>query len=124
MMRFTKVLLVALLLAGSCAYAIPVTFVALLNGPSENPSNGSAGTGFAFVTFDKAAHTLDPNVSFSGLTGTTTASLIHCCIAAPGNAEVATQTPSFIGFPLGVSSGVFINSYDTTLLATYNAPFF
>ena len=36
---------------------------------------------------------------------------------------VATTTPSFPGFPLGVTSGNFNNTFDTTLTSTYNAPF-
>ena len=66
-------------------------------------------TGFATVVYDDLAHTLSVDASFSGLLGTTTAAHIHAATAVPGvgTAGVATQTPSFVGFPLGVTSGTF-----------------
>jgi hypothetical protein len=36
---------------------------------------------------------------------------------------VATQTPSFIGFPLGVTSGTFTNTFDMLLASSYRAGF-
>ena len=41
-------------------------------------------------------------------------------MAPAGPAGVATQTPSFVGFPLGVSSGTFDNTLDLTLSSSYN----
>ena len=41
----------------------------------------------------------------------------------PDPAGVATQTPSFIGFPLGVTSGTFNNTYDMTQASSYRAGF-
>jgi hypothetical protein len=69
------------------------------------------------------AHTMEVDAWFSGLTGTTTASHIHAATALPGvgTAAVATQTPSFTGFPLGVQSGTFSNSFDMSLASTYRA---
>jgi hypothetical protein len=63
--------------------------------------------------------------SFSGLSGTTTASHIHAFTPAPfsGTAGVATQTPSFVGFPLGVSAGSMDNTLDLTLTSSWNNPF-
>lgn len=109
----------------SAAQAAPVTFVASLSGPNESPANASPGTGSASIIFDIAAHTLFLDVSFSGLTGTTTASHIHCCSAVPGagTAGVATQTPSFAGFPLGVTAGSFTNMLDTSLASSWNAAY-
>ncbi len=52
--------------------------------------------------------TLD--VVFADLLGITTASHIHCCNTTP-TSPVATQVPSFIGFPLGVSSGSYLNRF-------------
>jgi hypothetical protein len=115
----------ALLLSASAAYAVPITFTAILDGPSESPPNASPATGFATVIFDIAAHTMSVDVSFSGLLGTTTASHIHCCTAAPntGTAGVATTTPTFAGFPLGVTSGIYSNTLDMTLASSYNPAF-
>jgi len=105
------------------AFAIPFTFTAHLTGPNENPVNNSPGIGDATVTFDLDAHTMFVSASFSGLTGTTMAAHIHCCVAPPGTAGVATQTPTFLGLPLGVTSGSFTQTLDMTLASSYNAPF-
>jgi hypothetical protein len=117
--------LIVLLWTAGPSQAVPITFVASLNGPSESPPNASPGTGSAIVVFDTVAHTLEVDVTFSGVLGTTTASHIHCCTAAPGvgTAGVATQTPSFTGFPLGVTSGTYTHTFDTSLTSTFNAPF-
>jgi hypothetical protein len=77
------------------------------------------------VNFDLATHTLSVNMTFSGLTSGTTASHIHCCVATPGagTANVATQVPTFVGFPLGVTSGTYNNTFNTLLDATWNPAF-
>ena len=106
----------------SPAQAAPVTFFATL-GNFENPPTGSSGTGSATVIMDIDANTLSIESIFQGLTGTTTAAHIHCCVAPPGNIGVATQTPSFVGFPLGVTSGSFSNDFNTELASTWNAAF-
>jgi MYXO-CTERM domain-containing protein len=109
----------------TAAQAAPVTFLASLSGANESPPTASAGIGSAVVIFDMVAHTLFIDLSFSGLTGTTTASHIHCCTGTPGvgNAGVATMTPSFAGFPLGVKAGAFQNTYDTIQATSWNAAF-
>ncbi len=95
---------------------------AILNGPSESPANVSPGTGSALVTYDAIAHTFRVQAVFTGLTGTTTASHIHCCtlVAGAGTAGVATMTPTFSGFPLGVTAGSFDMTYDMTLASFFN----
>jgi hypothetical protein len=95
---------------------------AFLSGPNESPPNASPGTGFAIVDYDNVAHTLLVDVSFSGLLGTTTASHIHAATAVPGTgtAGVATTTPYFTGFPLGVTSGSYSNVLDLTMASSYN----
>jgi hypothetical protein len=112
-------------LGAPLAQATPVTFTAVLDGPSEAPVNASPGTGFATVIFDTALHTMSLSVTFSGLLGTTTASHIHCCTAVPnaGTAGVATETPTFGGLPLGVTSGTYNNVFDLTLASSFNAAF-
>ncbi len=102
-----------------------IIYVANLNGPSESPPNASPGTGSAEVDFDIGAHTMRVQVTFSGLLGTTTASHIHAATATPGTgtAGVATQVPTFIGFPLGVTSGTYDHTFDTSLASTYNPAF-
>jgi hypothetical protein len=93
-----------------------------LDGPSESPANASPGTGIGTVTYDNVAHTLGLSVTFSGLTGTTTASHIHAAtaVAFTGTAGVATTTPTFAGFPLGVTAGSYANLLDLTLASSYN----
>lgn len=107
------------------AQAVPITYEAILSGIAEDPPNASAGTGFAKVVLDTIAHTLQVYVSFTGLTGTTTAAHIHCCTAVPltGNAGVATQVPNFTGFPSGVTAGTYSNTFDLTLAASFNPAF-
>ena len=41
-------------------------------------------------------------------------------VAGTGSTGVATTTPSFALFPLGVTSGSFSNSLDMTLASSYN----
>jgi len=109
----------------SAAFATPVEYTATLSGPAESPANASPGTGFADVIFDSTLHTLAISVNFSGLVGTTMAAHIHCCTAVPftGTAGVATQTPSFAGFPAGVTSGTYAQTFDTSLASFYNPTF-
>jgi hypothetical protein len=83
----------------------------------------TAGTGFTTVSYDTILHTLTVDVSFSGLTGTTTASHIHCCAPLGTNAGVATTTPTFAGFPLGVTSGSYHNVLDLTQASSWNPMF-
>ncbi len=117
-------LCVATWLAASVS-AAPITYVADLSGPNESPPNASPGTGFAEVDFDLIAHVLGISVTFADLLGTTTASHIHCCTAVPGvsTAGVATQTPFFVGFPIGVTSGTYSHVFDTSLATTWNPAF-
>jgi hypothetical protein len=107
------------------ARATFIVYTAYLTGPNESPPNSSPGTGFAEVDYDSTAHTLHVHVTFSGLTARTTASHIHSATAAPGTgtAGVATTTPTFAGFPLGVTSGTYDNTLDLTLASSYNPAF-
>jgi hypothetical protein len=98
------------------------TFSANLSGPAESPPNASPGTGFTTVSINPTTHLLQVDVSFSGLVGNTTASHIHAPTTVPGTgtAGVATQTPSFSGFPLGVTSGTYSMAFDMSLTSTWN----
>ncbi|MFT3788040.1 MAG: CHRD domain-containing protein [Tepidisphaeraceae bacterium] len=100
-------------------------FTAVLDGPSEAPANASPGTGFATVTLDLDLITMRVEATFTDLTGTTTASHIHgpTAVAGAGTAGVMTMTPSFTGFPLGVTSGSIDQTYDLTTAAAYNPAF-
>ena len=49
---------------------------------------------------------------------------IHCCVTVPGGAAgVATTTPSFVGFPLGVTSGTFDNTLSLIAASSFNPAF-
>jgi CHRD domain/PEP-CTERM motif len=102
-----------------------ITYDTALNGTSESPANTSPGKGFAIVTINTMTQTIEVNVTFSGLETGDTATLIHCCTAMPGagNAVVATTTPSFPGFPLGVTAGSYDQVFDLTASSTYNPAF-
>jgi hypothetical protein len=127
-MNIYRKLLTALVLSlllgslASTAHATLFLYDANLDGPSESPPNASPGTGFAQVNYDDVAHSLFVDVTFNGLLGTTTASHIHSATASPGTgtAGVATTLPTFAGFPLGVTSGSYINTLDLTLASSWN----
>lgn len=123
--KVTRLLLLVPLLFASPAFTATITYIASLNGPNQAPPNGSLGTGSASLVYDSAAHTLSVDASFSGLSGTTTAAHIHSATALPGTgtAGVATQVPSFAGFPLGVTDGAYSNIFDLTLAGSWNPSF-
>jgi len=68
---------------------------------------------------------LEVQVTFADLTGPNTAAHIHCCTITPfaGTAGVATVTPTFTGFPGGVTSGTYDHTFDLTLASSYNPAF-
>ena len=108
------------------AKADSITFNTDLTASLEVPPADSQGTGFASVVLDTTANTLFVDVTFSGLTSGTTASHIHCCVASPflnANAGVATQVPSFLNLPMGVTSGSFTQTLDLTQASSYNPAF-
>ena len=124
--RGASLLLVAALgLAGSTAQASPITYTAILSGAAEAPPNASPGLGLAFVTLDLEAHTMRVGVTFADLLGFVTAAHVHAATAEPftGTAGVATSTPTFPGFPAGVSFGTYSSLFDMTLASSYNAAY-
>jgi hypothetical protein len=112
---------VALVLAGelvaSSAQAQAI-FTGALDGATVNPPNASPATGATEATVDEDELLVE--ISFSGLTGTTTGSHLHCCATPPANAGVAVFYPSFPG---GVTSGVYANTFDLASTGTYFASF-
>jgi hypothetical protein len=112
----------ALVFVAAPAHAVVIQFTTEL-GDFESPPTGSPGTGFVLVEIDTVAHTMAIDVSFQDLLSPVTVAHIHCCIAPPGNIGVATTTPTFPGFPAGVTSGTYSEVFDLTLASTYNAAF-
>ncbi|MBI1796727.1 MAG: CHRD domain-containing protein [Candidatus Eisenbacteria bacterium] len=113
---------IVLLTASVITAQAGIPYIAFLSGPAESPPNASPGTGTATVDVDAALHTMHVHVDFTGLVGTTTASHIHAPTASPGTgtAGVATTTPYFAGFPIGVTAGTYDIVLDMTLASSYN----
>ena len=113
----------AAMFAASGASAQTYNWNFTLDGPSE--PTPSPATGFATITWNTSTQQMSYNVTFSGLLGTTTASHVHASTTSPGTgtAGVATMTPSFAGFPLGVTSGSWSNTFDMNLASSWNSSF-
>jgi hypothetical protein len=93
-----------------------------LSGGAEFPPNSSPATGNGTVVYDDAAHSLSISLTFSGLIGTTVAAHIHAATTVPGSgtAGVATTTPTFSGFPLGVTAGSYAAVLDLAAASSFN----
>jgi hypothetical protein len=87
---------------------------------------GATGSGSVTVDYDDVANTLLINANWSGLSGLTNVSHIHCCTAVPGAGTVAVAvTPGTLpGFPAGTSSGSYTSPLlDLTASGTFTAGF-
>lgn len=127
--RFALLLVLPISAWASVTQATVTNYFATLSGAAESPANGSPGTGTATFSYDDVTHMFSINTSFSGLQGTTTASHIHAAAVFSnpgingGTAGVATTTPTFAGFPLGVTSGSYSNILDLTQAGSWNPSF-
>jgi len=119
----TTVVTAAVFLFAATANAAPIVLSGAMSGANENPPIITPATGFAEVILDTVAQTMEVSVSFSGLTTPNIAAHIHCCVAPNGNAGVATITPTFTGFPSGVTAGTYDHIFDLTDVGTYNPNF-
>lgn len=120
--KYALLLVVPLLAFAANAHATVTLYDTVMSGPNESPANASPGTGIADFAYNDSVHTFFIDMSFSGLTGTTTASHIHAATAVPftSTAGVATTTPYFAGFPIGVTSGSFSITLDLTQSSSWN----
>lgn len=125
MKRILSLAALGLAMLAAPAFAETTYYRATMSGPSEATPNASPGYGVATIIVDDIAMTMSLSIPFFDLLGTTTASHIHCCTATPltGAAGVATATPTFPGFPSGVHSGLYEQSFNLNDLATYNSAF-
>jgi hypothetical protein len=117
--------LFALLLLCNLAHGTTHHFTTVLSGAIEVPVNASPGTGTVHVYYNDVAQTMRVVASFSGLLGTSTVAHIHgpTAVANTGVAAVATQTPTFGGFPVGVFAGSYDMVFDMTLASSFRAGF-
>jgi hypothetical protein len=120
----------AVLAAGlaSGANASIIHLYGTLSGANESPANASTATGLANVYWDTSALTMEVQIIYNGLSAPATGAHIHCCLASPflmgSNVPVATPTPAFPGFTLGLLSGSYDGILDMTSAASYNNPSF
>lgn len=119
----TNLLLAALALASAPASAATFVYTATLSGVNERPRVVTPGNGSGLVTVDDVTNMMRVQIDFSGLLGNTTASHIHCCQPGGTNAQVATTTPTFPGFPLGVTAGTYDQTFDMTQASSFNPSF-
>jgi hypothetical protein len=122
MKRIVSSLALAAGMLASSAFAATTTYTAVLQGRVEAPPNLSPGWGEATIVIDDVANTLQLDMTFGGLLGTTTDAHIHCCTASPltGTAGVATPLD---GFTLGVSAGAYSQVFDLMDAGTYTGAF-
>jgi CHRD domain/PEP-CTERM motif len=100
--------------------AVPINFIGTYSGAQEVPANSSGGFGTGLVTLD--GNLLTFNITFGGLSANVSDAHIHCCSAPGVNAGVAVGFVS-TGFPLGVTSGTYLHTFDLTNASIYNAAF-
>lgn len=125
MSRLLASLILSALLLPATSDAAAFVYTTTLSGANESPANASPGVGTSTVTYDSAAHTLRVQAEFSGLEWAVTMAHIHGPTVLPveGTAGVITTTPSFAGFPTGVTSGSYDQTLDLTLASSFNPAF-
>jgi|SRR4051794_32133782 len=123
-MAFGMALLAAMVSQAPGARAALLIFGA----PLTPETAGATGSGNSTIVIDNVANTLQVHIDWTGLSGPTTASHIHCCVAPPGTIGVAITPGSFPGFPgsaggpPGATSGIYDSPIiDLTLPASYTA---
>lgn len=122
LLAIKKTLLLLIIFFGASYVSSGQIYWVSLSGPAEVPSNNSPGIGKAIITIDAVANTMRVQSTFSGLLAGVTASHIHAptAVAGTGTAGVATTTPTFTGFPSGVTAGTYDNTFNMLLASSYN----
>jgi len=119
----STVLAAGLVGMAASASAHELAYTAPLLGSSEVPVADTPASGSVLVTIDFDLVTMRVQANFEDLIGTTTAAHIHCCTPPGANVGVATQLPSFVGFPLDVSAGSYDQTFDMSLDSSWNPAF-
>ena len=142
MVGWMAVAAIGLCVLGSRANADVFFYNFILNGPSENPANGSLGAGTGTAMYDSGAHTLTLTAAFAGLTGNVTQTHFHAVTSVSGlpdnnpvgetpnqaaaavpNVGIAIGNTTLPGFPLGGTSGTYSQTLDLTNPSIYNTTF-
>ena len=96
---------------GQLTEAAPSSFNITLAGTQEVPSNPSTGLGNLTATYNDVTNVLTFDLVFTGLASPTTVAHFHAP-ALPGVS--ASPVIAFTGFPVGVTSGSYSNTYVLT----------
>lgn len=120
--QIMKKILIPILLAGGLLSADATLFQYSVN---LTPVPGGTGSGTGTANYDDVTHSLQLQVSWSGLSGNTTVSHIHGPTATPftGSAGVVLTPGTLPGFPVGVTSGSYSTTLDLTQASTYPAAY-
>lgn len=93
---------------------------AVASGPSEATPNPSPG--YSISTFEINGTILTANIPFSDLTTPTASAHLHCCTSDSLTGVAGVAIPLF-GFPLGVTSGSYSQTFDLSDPAIYSPAF-
>ena len=101
---FAGLACVALIAAGSSAFALKIPIQAALTGGGEVPANDSPAKGVMVGTFDTDTNTLDWTVTYSGLSGAPIGAHFHGPVSYLGltpeeNAPIQVGTPGNLASP-------------------------
>ncbi|SFD99036.1 CHRD domain-containing protein [Nitrosomonas sp. Nm166] len=124
-MNLSKLLFGIFVLIGGVlpAAADQTKYTTSLLGSSEVPPVSTPATGTVLVTVNSDLLTMRVEAGFSDLLGSVTAAHIHCCVGPGSTIGVATQLPSFVDFPIGVTAGSYDHIFDMSLASSYNPDF-
>jgi hypothetical protein len=122
-MKMRFFILGGLIFAAAQSFGSTLVYMGVFSGLQEFPPNASPGTGIAIVTIDDVLKSMRTEAAFSGLIGNTLAAHIHIGNGPGTNGGVASQTPSFTGFPLGVTSGSYDHTFDMLQASSWNASY-
>lgn len=93
---------------------------AVSSGPAEATPNPSPG--YSIANFQLDGNILRADIPFADLTTGTVAAHIHCCTADSLTGTAGVAIPLF-GFPSGVTSGNYSQSFDLSDAAVYDPGF-
>ncbi len=123
-MRQKLLPILALSCLAAASHADIFLYGGVFSGLIESPPNSSPGTGWALVTLDTDATTMRVQAEFSGLLSPVTVAHIHArANSGAPTGGVATTTPTFAGFPSGVTAGTYDVTFDMSLAGSWNPAF-